>query len=201
MSSLSFSVNWDYRCPFARNAHEHLVTALEAGADWDVTFVPFSLSQVHVDEGDPPIWDNPAKRRDLLAMESAIAVRDHMPDAFPAVHLALFRARHDESRDLREADVVRDVLAGAGLDPEEVMAEVESGRPLEAFRSAHEEAVEKHAVFGVPTFVTDGRAAFVRIMTRPGSDPASSTALIERVLDLVASHPNLNEIKHTKIPR
>ena len=30
MDSSSFSVTWDYLCPFARNAHEHLITALEA---------------------------------------------------------------------------------------------------------------------------------------------------------------------------
>jgi len=39
--SLTFAVTWDYRCPFARNAHEHVLTALDAGADWDVRFVPF----------------------------------------------------------------------------------------------------------------------------------------------------------------
>ena len=44
--STSFAVTWDYRCPFARNAAEHVLTALEAGADWDVTWVPFSLNQV-----------------------------------------------------------------------------------------------------------------------------------------------------------
>ena len=29
---MKFAVNWDYRCPFARNAHEHLVEGLDAGA-------------------------------------------------------------------------------------------------------------------------------------------------------------------------
>ena len=32
----SFAVTWDYRCPFARNAHEHLAAALAGGADWEV---------------------------------------------------------------------------------------------------------------------------------------------------------------------
>jgi len=41
----SFAVTWDYLCPFARNAHEHLVAGLEGGAPWDVTFSPFSLIQ------------------------------------------------------------------------------------------------------------------------------------------------------------
>ena len=46
-----FAVSFDYRCPFARNAHESVVAGLEAGRDWDVTFVPFSLDQMHVEEG------------------------------------------------------------------------------------------------------------------------------------------------------
>ena len=29
----AFAVTWDYRCPFARNIHEHLLTGLAAGAD------------------------------------------------------------------------------------------------------------------------------------------------------------------------
>src|ERR1700678_362402 len=63
----SFAVTYDYRCPFARNAHEHLVTALRSGADWDVDFVPFSLSQIHDEEGDVPVWEDPDRASDLLA--------------------------------------------------------------------------------------------------------------------------------------
>ena len=48
MSTLAFALTWDYRCPFAWKAHDHVVTALQGGADWDVTFLPFSLGQVHV---------------------------------------------------------------------------------------------------------------------------------------------------------
>jgi len=32
-------VTWDYGCPFARNAHEHILTGLAAGADWGVPIV------------------------------------------------------------------------------------------------------------------------------------------------------------------
>ena len=62
----SFSVTWDYRCPFARIAHEHVVEGLLDGADWDVTFVPFSLGQVHVEEGEPDIWETPELDTGLL---------------------------------------------------------------------------------------------------------------------------------------
>ena len=30
----------DYRCPFAKNIHLHVIEALRAGADFDVNFVP-----------------------------------------------------------------------------------------------------------------------------------------------------------------
>ena len=50
----TFAVTWDYRCPFARNGHEHLLDGLEAGAPWDVEFVPFFLNQSHVPEGGVP---------------------------------------------------------------------------------------------------------------------------------------------------
>ncbi|MBV8236551.1 MAG: protein-disulfide isomerase, partial [Acidimicrobiia bacterium] len=136
----SFAVTWDYRCPFARNASEHILTALEAGADWDVTWVPFSLNQAHVEEGDPDVWDDPTKASGLLAMEAGIAVRDRWPEVFPAVQRALFAARHDEGRDIREEDVISDVLAAHGADGDEVLREIAGGQPLKAFRTEHERA-------------------------------------------------------------
>ena len=63
-----FAVTWDYRCPFARNAHEHLIAGLKAGANWDVTFLPFSLTQAHVEEGQPSGWDEPEKDTGLVAL-------------------------------------------------------------------------------------------------------------------------------------
>lgn len=199
--SRSFAVTWDYRCPFARNAHEHLVAAMQAGADWEVSFVPFSLGQAHVEEGQPPVWEDPSKAPGLLAMEAALVVRDQHPESFLPLHLALFRARHDEGRDLREEAVVREVLAGHGLDASAVLAEVSAGWPREAFRKEHESSVDGHAVFGVPTFILGDRAVFVRLMTRPAGDAGLATRTIERVLDLVSGAPELNEFKHTTIER
>ncbi|MBV8559403.1 MAG: DsbA family protein [Acidimicrobiia bacterium] len=197
----SFAVTWDYRCPFARNASEHILTALEAGADWDVTWVPFSLNQAHVEEGDPDVWDDPAKASGLLAMEAGIAVRDRWPEVFPAVQRALFAARHDEGRDIREEDVISDVLAAHGADADEVLAEIAGGQPLKAFRTEHERAVADHHVFGVPTFIADGQAVFVRVMDRPKGDAERARTTIERILDLLTGWPELNEFKHTSIPR
>jgi hypothetical protein len=197
----SFAVTWDYRCPFARNAHEHLVVALQAGAPWDVRFVPFSLNQAHVEEGDLDVWDDPAQARNLRAMLAGIVVRDRFPDDFLRVHLALFTARHAQGRDIRDDDVVRAVLAEQGLDADAVFAEVEDGWPLDVFRKEHEQAVRDHQVFGVPTFVADDQAVFVRLMNRPHGDADAARGTVERVLDLVGGWTDLNEFKHTSIPR
>jgi DSBA-like thioredoxin domain-containing protein len=197
----SFVVTWDYRCPFARNAHEHVVTALDAGAPWDVRFAPFSLDQAHVEEGGPDVWDDPAQAGNLRAMQVGIAVRDRWPDAFHRVHVALFAARHDEGRDLRDDDVLRAVLGEQGLDADAVFAEVDGGGPLDTFRKEHDEVVRDHSVFGVPTFVADGQSVFVRLMHRPHGDAEAARTTVDRVLELVAGWPDLNEFKHTSIPR
>ncbi len=196
-----FTVSWDYRCPFARNAHEHLITALRGGADWDVTFAPFSLSQVHVAEGEPAVWDNPEKAPELLALKAGVVVRDRFPDKFLDAHEALFAARHDHSRDIREEAVVRDALASAGVDAEAVFAELAQPWAAEEVRKTHEWEVETHQMFGVPTFVVDDQAVFVRLMHRPKGDPELARATIEQVVNLIVGSPDLNEFKHTRVRR
>jgi hypothetical protein len=197
----AFSINFDYRCPFARNANEHVLAALEGGADYDVRFVGFSLHQAHVKDGDPPVWEQPERRADLSAVASGIVVRERMPEQFPSVHLELFAARHERGEQLNDHDVIAGALRRGGVKPDEVFAELEAGWPYELLRDEHEASVREHAAFGVPTFVLGDRAVFVRLMTRPEGDTATARATIDRVLDLLGEHPELNEFKHTSIPR
>ena len=200
-AALSFAVTWDYRCPFARNAHEHIVAALEDGAPWDVRFLPFSLNQAHVEDGGEDVWDDPGQARNLLAMQVGIVVRDRHPNDFLRLHNALFAARHDQGRDLREADVLREILTEHTFDTQEVFREIEDGWPLDVFRKEHEASVAEHRVFGVPTFISGDRAIFVRLMDRPEGDAAKARTTIERVMDLVTGWADLNEFKATTIPR
>jgi hypothetical protein len=196
-----FSVTWDYRCPFARNAHEHLVAGLADGADWDVTFLPFTLSQGHVPEGGTPVWEDPAKFKDLLALAAGVVVRDQYPEQFGAVHNALFAARHDEGLDIRQAKVVAGILDAAGVPGDKVLAEVDAGGPVDEIRRAHLQAVDEWSVFGVPTFVVDGRAVFVRLMSRPQGDAALARRTIEGIVRLMDDQPDLNEFKYTTLDR
>jgi len=196
----AFEITWDYRCPFARNAHEHVIEALDNGADWDVTFVPFSLGQAHVAEGQPDVWDDPDSDTGLLALQAGVVVRDKFPDRFLAVHRALFALRHDEGLQLKDEAELRRVLEGAGVDADAVFDEIASGRPLQIVKEEHTAAVDKDQVWGVPTFVQNGQSVFVRLMNRPEGDSTLATSQVERVLDLL-TWPELNEFKHTSIPR
>src|SRR6516165_4500452 len=195
----SFSINWDYRCPFARNAHEHVLAGLRAGADWDVRFLVFSLEQAHVEEGGTPVWEEPDRHPGLAANLAGVVVRDRSPEQFPAVHEALFSARHDDALDLRDRTVLAKVLDQAGVDAGSVLSELDAGGPLDVLKAEHTESVQELQAFGVPTFITPDAAVFVRLMTRPASDGALGQTTIERVLDVMAGFPELNEFKHTKI--
>ena len=193
-----FALTWDYRCPFARNAHEAVVNGLRDGRDWDVRFWPFSLDQVHVEEGDSPVWERSLDEEHgmggVRALLWGIAVRDAFPDKFLDFHIAAFRARHDEGKKIAEEAVLRAAAESVGLDADAVAEEVASGRPLKALEAEHTEAVDRYAVFGVPTIVEGDEAVFVRIMERGNVDDFA------QALDLVSSN-RLNEFKRTKIPR
>jgi len=198
--TLQFGITWDYRCPFARIVHKHVVDGLLDGADWKVDFVPFSLGQVHVEDGESPIWERPQDDTGILALQAAVVVRDTAPDVFPLVHRALFEARHAEGAQLREESVLRTLLEANGVDPDPVFAEVATGRPLDTVREEHTRVATELDVWGVPTFMADGRAAFVRLMDLPinGADARQS---VERIVDLLTGWPSLNEFKHTSLDR
>jgi 2-hydroxychromene-2-carboxylate isomerase len=196
----TFAVTFDYRCPYARVAHDHVVTGLRAGADWDVTFLPFSLGQVHVEDGQPSVWEQPSQDSGIVALQTAIAVRDRQPDRFVDAHHAIFEHRHVHAGDLRSRDALSDVLAAQHVDVAAVWDEVDTGRPLATVEKEHTSFAESHRVWGVPTFIVADAAVFVRLLepSRGNADVAIRT--IERVLDQI-EWPVLNEFKHTSIPR
>lgn len=197
-----FAITFDYLCPFARNANEHVVAALEAGADWDVTFTPYSLAQGHVPEGDTDVWvrDEPYAESGILALAVGLVVRDQHPDRFPAVHRALFAARHDAGQDIKDPQVLAGVLTDAGLDAAEVVDEASSPAALKQLEQEHDDGVRDHEVWGVPTFIAGDRAVFARLMDRPDGDGDHAKRSIERVLDLVEGFPSLHEFKQTDLP-
>jgi predicted DsbA family dithiol-disulfide isomerase len=189
-------VTFDYRCPFAYNGNLAVINAIRGGSDIAFRFVPFSLDQVHVPEGEPPMWErDPADwGSGMRALLYGLTARDAFPDRFFDAHIALFAARHEHGKQLADEDVLKEAIASAGLDVDAVVEEVWSGRPLKTLQAEHTECVEQHGVFGVPTYWEDGHAVFVRFMSR-GSVPD-----LERMLEWL-TWSDMNEFKRPRIPR
>src|SRR5690606_36950409 len=171
------------------------------GAPWDVRFVPFSLAQVHVEEGETDIWQRPGEDSGLLALRVGVVVRDRFPDRFLDVHEALFALRHDEGRHINDEAELHRVLTARGLDADAVLTEAATDTALDTVREEHTAAAESHEVWGVPTFVRGEAAVFVRLMERPRGDAAVARRTIDRVIDLLDEFPDLNEFKHTSLKR
>lgn len=194
----AFGISWDYRCPASYVVHSNILDGLDAGADWDVTFLPFSLSQSHVGAGELPIWDRPQDDSGLEALQIAIAVRDTHRDAFTAVHRGLFDLRHLHGRPFDRTSI-DGVLTSANVEPDEIWTELASGRPLETIRREHTEMSKTVQMWGVPTFVIGDQAVFVRLNELSNGDGALARRRIDRILDLMTDYPDLNEFKHTSL--
>lgn len=190
---MEFQLTFDYLCPFARNTNEAVVKGLEEGRNWHVTFRPFSLSQTKVEEGQPDVFDD-LEASGVRALHWGLAVREIDPMRFPAAHLALFSARHDDRLDIRDEDVIRRALERTGVDLDAVAEMVESGKPGDILAQEHTEAVDRFSVFGVPTFITEDGATFVRQMSRGSFED------VDRILEMMA-WTDLNEFKRTQVPR
>ena len=117
------------------------------------------------------------------------------------MHEALFALRHDHGGHLRDEAEVRRVLEEQSVDADAVLSEIESGAAIEVVQAEHEAGARDHRVWGVPTFIVGDQAAFVRYMDRPEGDADRAISTVERTLELVAGWPELNELKHTSIPR
>jgi protein-disulfide isomerase-like protein with CxxC motif len=196
----SFDLSFDYRCPFAKNIHLHVIEALCAGADYEVNFVPWSLSQGSRSASAPDVWNDPEYDPDLIAMAAAVSVRDQQSEYFLAAHEALFRARHERSVRLTTLEEISNVLGPLGIDMSKVAADIASRRPHDVIAASHKE-FDRFEAFGVPTFVVNDDATFVRYMSEPGDDPATSVQLIDSLLHLMTTQGDLNEFKHTQLPR
>ncbi len=92
--------------------------------------------------------------RDLITRSTRLALKAALVAAdagrFREFHYPTYRARWAEARDISERDVVRGLLAGAGLDADAALARAESAE-LEARLDRDTQDAMARGVFGVPT--------------------------------------------------
>lgn len=161
----------------------------------------FSLEQVNQKHGpDWKLWEQPESypSRGRLAWKGAEAARQQGPEAFERFHLALLRLRHEESWELTRPETIVEAARRAGLDLEQFQRDFQAAT-LDGLARDHEEGVQRYGVFGTPTLVfPGGRAAYLKL--RPLPPESEYPAVWERLKDIIAGRPYIEEIKRPVPP-
>jgi predicted DsbA family dithiol-disulfide isomerase len=164
----------------------------------EVEWRVFSLAIVNRgDEGRaaPDTWSGPSLR-------TAIAVRAaHGNAAVGAFYKALSDAHHQRAENVADHAVIEASLREAGLDPGLLQVALADPETWEAVQREHDEAVQAHGAFGVPTIVLDGGTGpqlFGPIITDVPDD--SGAVELWQHFTWMARNPNVAEIKRERRP-
>jgi 2-hydroxychromene-2-carboxylate isomerase len=88
-----------------------------------------------------------------LLLKAALVAKD--AGRFRELHYPAYRARWAEARDVADPAVVRELLAGAGLDADAALARAQSDELAARLKADTQAAIER-GVFGVPTVFVGG---------------------------------------------
>jgi 2-hydroxychromene-2-carboxylate isomerase len=100
---------------------------------------------------------NPFPQNALLAARVAVYASDHPWG--PAFTKAIYTREFGEGRSIAETAVVQAILAGLGLDPDDVVRAAQAQPNKERLKALTEEA-RSRGLFGAPTFFTDDGEMF-----------------------------------------
>ena len=171
---------YDYACPWAYLG-SHRAEAYFGEIGVEIDFRPIHLATAREPAAGPMPESGPRKSRwymgDLmawsemiggdvdtsprhliqqstrLALKAALVAKD--AGRFREYHYPTYRARWAQAKDVSEREVVRSLLAGAGLDADMALLRAESPELEARLDQDTKEAIER-GVFGVPTvFVGD----------------------------------------------
>jgi predicted DsbA family dithiol-disulfide isomerase len=136
------------------------------------------------------------------SLRTAIAVRDaHGNAAVGAFYKAVSDAWHQRAEKIDDPLVIEASLREAGLEPELLQRALADPATWEAVQREHDEAVNVHKVFGVPTIVLDGGAGphlFGPVITEIPDDEGAAD--LWRHFVWMARNPNVAEIKRDRLP-
>ena len=173
------------------------------GDNLDITWKFFSLDQVNSKQGPEwKVWEQPEgeQGRSLLSIRSGEAARRQGTEAFERYHLALLTARHGggDRIALNEAGQLIEVARKAGLDVERFQRDLLDTDLVAKIAEDHTEAVEKHGVFGTPTFIFEsGNSAYLKSFIPPEED---SVEFFEHFIAIMADRSYVGELKRPQPP-
>jgi len=136
------------------------------------------------------------------SLRTAIAVRDaHGNAAVGAFYKAVSDAWHQRAEMIDDPSVIEASLREAGLEPDLLHQALADPATWDAVQREHDEAVNVHRVFGVPTIVLYGGTGphlFGPIITDIPDDQGAAD--LWRHFAWMARNPNVAEIKRDRLP-
>lgn len=161
----------------------------------------FSLEENNRPEGEPHLWE-----RDFAPGWSALRVAAHLRRRDMALcdawYAACGQARHEEGRKFHDPEVARALLASIGAEAGDWDAALADPTTHDDVRADHHDAVEKHAIFGVPTLLFPARAGVPpRAVFGPVIVPAPLGVDALDLWDITSRYarfPGLYELKTTR---
>jgi len=174
---------------------ESIKAAVEGGLS--IQWKTLSLEQQNSQESpDFMLWEHPDyPNQGVLALVAAKAARNQGEASFLRFHLATFRARHDEGKDISDRKVLMDIATSADLDVVRFEKDMGKKETWQAVGQDHIESKSRYNAFGVPTLVFgQGQAVFVKLASIPESRE-ERVSLFAFISDMGEKRPYLLEVK------
>ncbi len=202
--TIHIDVFFDFGCPYVYNAAVWLQKVKEdMGGKLAINWKYFSLEQVNSQNGpDWKLWEQPEDypSRGRRAFQAAEAARRQSEAAFSRFHMALLRARHEQSRDIADVNTLIEVAKSAGLEMPRFREGLSNRQLLSKLAEDHTLAVETLGVFGTPTLVfPEGQAVFLKMM--PAPPPEECLQLFTEIRHLAEQRQYVQEVKRPARPR
>ena len=139
------------------------------GENLKITWKSFLLEQVNSRRGmEWKAWDDPRfTSRDIPPHEAAKSIlAEQGEDAFSRFHIAVFRAHHQQKRDIANPLELMQLAREVDVDPTVLAEDLRTRKYRAAVGADHQES-DEHDIFGVPTILFDGyQPTFIKTRCR-----------------------------------
>jgi predicted DsbA family dithiol-disulfide isomerase len=171
------------------------------GEKLSVNWRYFSLEQINSERGPEwKIWEQSEgyPSRGLLAFQAAEAARRQGNSSFDSFHIALLKARHEQSKDIADVDVLNQIAESVNLEMAQFQKDFNVRKLLAKLAGDHTFAVKVLGIFGTPTLVFPEKQAIFLKMTPPLAE--DSLSVFKDVRTLVECGQYIQEIKRLQSP-
>jgi len=192
------TIFYDYLCPFCNQIMKWLdIIEKSDKVDLSIEWKVLSLEQINQNRGeDFKVWEHPEyPARGILALAAAKAALSQGEAFFKKFHRLIFRAYHDQRKDISKRAVLSETALEAGLDIEKFERDLDSKEIIQGIGDDYLEAKQSYNLFGVPSFVFENdEAIYVKLESVPKTEE-ESIKILEHIFQMGLEMPYLLEMK------